>query len=1630
MQQRLQQYQEEQYLQLSLNSLGVLTSYWPSRAPLGFAAAHPRCRIAAEARLLGTHIHDDAEGEYEAAWTNWARQVPFGDWWVSDLAERIMPSERRFASEVQFMDAAGDIVDDALWYSDHAPNTLTVAANATSRGGERRCAARPHPPGTAGASSWRYTLPQRCARTYFEHKQQRGVTAAAAIATGAVHSGLDSEDSLRDVSSLPEYPYTGTNVRCAAMRAGYLGGVLVGHLVSFLVRSTAADAGQYIRSPSLTVSLLSTGLAAQEHAQLQWRRVLHWEVGEEREEERRRKHAAAPVCSNACEDAAPRSQNGDYPGGSWTYSHWWLSRPLVLGRACVPPSPSPCSRFAHEDIRGHVEDDGVHQVPHDPTCAAAAAPPSTSLYAYGDHPASLPLRMTEGCNACASYSTRGWKTTRTTAQLPEEVTRRMDMLVPSPARCGQQPRRCCSSFLSAVHLYECRAPPALPSPSLSATSDNPAHWWSAFLRCPCCAHLRILDVNFEGARAKKLEGWAMAAASVDSAGPAAGRDSPPSASPQLKTLDLQASSDGSTPSDARSRRFLLEGRQLQLQTITNGADCASSARPHPWVPVLRYVTEVHLTSSATLHDVGFLGDLPALRLADVSFNVSLTDAGVQGLYRSTSLRVIDVSYCPQVDAAAAELVRCLVELEELYLSGTGLTDATLRTVAAHLRSSGSTPHDALLVTGTGAPAPGQTPHSARPDGGRRLRVLHACACRRVRNPYKALASIAVMQRNQRRQWRGGGVAHGQSCWAGLQELRLSAVAMGELHYESDQSRSGSSSTSGTESEGRGSEVGAATERVADAAGEGAGLLLSSLLERGHEAALPPTPARSLPAVSSSSLPSRGTAAPVEKAGAAAKVTAAADVPGVLTTPPSLLWQRLTTLVFTDTKFRCALGDVGRLPSLQRLSLWRCAVEEGERLGAGEGAHRPWLSGLEQSALLHTVRLDGCSASAIRDAGSLQILARLPSLQNVSLSHTDIRDADLDAFVAALCESGATAPQHQFHRLCLRSCGRITNAGAVALLSSVRSLDLSDTAVRQEVLDALGSSFAAQRHGGLHALQALNFSACSLILDLSPVAHLRHLRWLNVSHTPLSTAAVAALRFCAALTHLTLKNCAGVHHVRDVMAIATLEVLNVQGSGLYDSDDEDEEEGGEAIPGAGRATEHSRRRSFMPGTPPNNFSDPLAHRDDSHALEEGSRSRSAVVDVFPGDDEVLFTSSLHTLLLSHTRVRRIRRLGLLPSLMCLDLNNTAVTDAELVKFVCTGVMAADKRASDAMSPRARNPPVVVHSLRARRLDECASRGCRGPPLRLLSLQFCRRIFSVGVLGLCPHLIKLDVSSSNVTSQGLIGLHRSTSLVQMRLLSCKGVHDMRALHAIPSLAEVDGSGCNVHSGRITGADVRGGSGARAAAGAVADGGRRGAEAKESGGRLSLLPLFAHGGNVPHMAAPLLHSDLLQESGSAAEDIAAVRRATEGTSFLTIALLQASTSLSCALGLARGCQRLVLDGCVNICSLVELSMLSSLLELSLCHCHGITAASVAELISLSQWCPRASGTDSAQSVVVSSVLPLSAPFASLRTLRLSSCQNLTGSLAGLELLPQLRCVYVDRCGITSVYEVVPALQSRVVL
>ncbi|KAG5471370.1 hypothetical protein LSCM1_01454 [Leishmania martiniquensis] len=152
MQQQNWQRQEQQHLQLSLASLGALAHYWPSRAPLAFAAAQPRCRIAAEARLIGALDHDDAESEYQAVWTDWARQMPFGDWWVSDLAEQVMPWEQPLGSEAHSMSFEGDITDDSIRHSNPASSKPTAAANATHTEREHRRVARPRPPCHSGAS--------------------------------------------------------------------------------------------------------------------------------------------------------------------------------------------------------------------------------------------------------------------------------------------------------------------------------------------------------------------------------------------------------------------------------------------------------------------------------------------------------------------------------------------------------------------------------------------------------------------------------------------------------------------------------------------------------------------------------------------------------------------------------------------------------------------------------------------------------------------------------------------------------------------------------------------------------------------------------------------------------------------------------------------------------------------------------------------------------------------------------------------------------------------------------------------------------------------------------------------------------------------------------------------------------------------------------------------------------------------------------------------------------------------------------------------------------------------------------------------------------------------------------------
>ncbi|KAK7196955.1 Leucine Rich repeat [Novymonas esmeraldas] len=1516
---------------LSQSAVRLVTSYWRSRAPLAFVAAQPRCRIACELRCAAVpDAHEDGEEACAAAWSAWARQLPFGERWVSDLAERVMPSERLFDGEVRFMDAVDDIVDDPHARGGQHHDERHTTAAPLPRGGSRRV----YPPGVGGRSLPLLLPPpqqqqqRRCSRpsSYFYYEEQRSAATAAAIAgAAALGDVVDGGSWRRQAASLPDHPFTGAGLPSTALRAGYRGGVLVGHLVSFLVPEAAWRSARYDTASSATSPAQPSARAARRAPVTPaWRRVLHWDV---RAEEAHRPLAAARDVAGHRDrrEAAALASAVDCAADaqhSWGRSLWWLSRALTIEplttRSSSSSTPSP-------------HDSDVCDCPAD-TCVRAAshvAAASTSLYVYGSHPATLLRYVGTGREGLAA--------SHRTPRPPESSNSGVCGPPKSHANVPASMPRRYAGFLSDIHLHDCRAPPLL---STWTTSSDAAQWWGDLAACDCCADLQMMDIHFDGIDEEEENGGGGGGGGVES------RDAAPSPPPWP-----------------------------EQQHVTGAMGHRASA-PLSYVTPSAFsrLRELHLTSSASLSDVEFLGELPALRLANLSFNARLTDLGLRGLCRCTSLRVVDVRHCPLVDTAAAELVRRLAKLEELYLSGTGLTDATLQSVSDHLRLYDGS--DVLCAPPAAAAmaSPGWialAPAASTAHRRCRLRVLHVSGCRRLRNPHRALAAALCAPGAEERRL---------GVWAGVQELRVSAA---DVLGESRRGRVLSPSD--------GEDAWRREEEEEEDHGTPPSTPSSSSLIDG------PVERRRRPAAPSlsDSICSRGA-----------------------------VWVSLTTLVVTDTVFRSPLGDVGRLPALQHLSLLRCSVEADENEGlvprGSDGAvhdhrggrppprpRRPWLSGLEQSALLHTVHLDGCDGGLVGDAASLRILARLPSLLNLSLAHTSIRDADLDAFIAAVRDTGAAAadPQHSLQRLCLRSCSRIAHANVAALLPSLRALDVSDTAVRQEVLDALVGSASlppdsggGRGGGGAHALQTLNCAACSLLVDMSAVARLRHLRWLDVSHTPISTAGVAELRLCPALTHLTLKNCTGVRHVRDVMAMPTLEVLNAQGSGLYDSSDDSSDEAAEE-----EGEEDGRRAVGWPRRT-------AAHRPGRHRVSLGTPPRrvrrggggaahptTGAADVFPFRDDVLRTSALHTLLLSHTRVRRIRRLGLLPALACLDLSSTAVSDSELVRFVCTGAGAG----------------AVVHSLRSLPADLCDRHRGGGPPLRVLSLQLCRGIFSVGVLGLCPHLAKLDVSYSNVTSHGLVGLHRSPSLAQMRLVSCKGVHDLRVVWGIPTLEDVDGSGCNVHSGRVTGRGVWGD---------AAD-----ATAAESG-VCHLLP-----GAGQSRSPPLRHSDMYEEDGLTNDERVLVRRVVEGPPITLLAgtlrvasRALASTRRECGCSL----QRLVLDGCANISGLEELGVLPCLMELSMCNCHGITAASVAELSEF--WRGAAEVPCAATPAIAASAptQPLSAPFPALRVLRLSSCRNLRGSLAGLELLPALRRVYVDRCGVANVADVVPDLRSRVVL
>jgi Leucine-rich repeat (LRR) protein len=1575
---------ERYSVQWSVDTLCGIVSYAPSRVALAFVAAQPRCRIAAElhtdeaccgtaewgAKRGGLLDPADACGEVDAAWTAWAAQLPFDEWWMSHVAHSVMPSDAPPLREMCFEEGTASSLR-RIPSPSPPPLPLVLPPSASPT----RC---------APASAFMYmTQYNTTYRTYTEHR----TATIAKFQSGVLQTPDAAEVAWADC------PYPGERLWCLSVKGGYIGGVIVGHLVSFLVpvsrQEHATDA-----TTAATWKEMREGVHSDDdddEEDVLFRRVLHWDVGTDElhrqrtpcrsEDTARRSDAGtasatpAPSFPSASHlDRCDESSTDAEPKSSWSLSHWWFCRPLCLSRTTI-------STRAMRLMT--------------PRCTPGVA--DASLYVYGSHPASLASHhLRAGCSVAVPHGTL----TAFDSSCPKAASNSPLLHVACGCRCC--PQHAC--FLTSIHFCECRsgkqpAPVAAAAavastahplyvrsssshstPSLEAGQvvDRLQRWCLALCRVPCCSRLTRLEVNLEGCVSEKVD-----------------------VSPWQHEESIPT--EWRTDSTAVQTQSLFVPDEL-TEAPEAGADpcrCAPpflAAPPPPPLPV-DLLTEVRISES-NLDDVNFLGTLPHLLLADVAMNPCLADAGVEGVARSTSLRVLNLSYCPLVDRAAAPLA-AIATLEEMYLSGTGLTDATMRIIANQQRQQQQDQQQQLQQQGAShwhhrcrsAEAAEKT--SGVPP--RVLRVLHVDGCRHLLNPLKAFT------RGQARLPPSltSAEAHGEEggLWAGLVDFRASAASRRPKHVSHDEDFNVGDEDD-TEDNVTPTTASSDTTDMSEGSRRGAAFTPWEVKQSGvfREA--------------------RSMSFPVQE--------------GTPPLPLLVVCNTLSTLELHNVVFHCTFKHLGELRHLQRLLLQRCSVAEAQgrvhhRAGhhphhpvlaqqeQHEHQHRPLLEGLERCSSLHTVSLEECDARCV-EGDSLRVLAQLPLLQNVSLQRAHLRDADVKEFVDALHEHSFLSPSLlPLQQLSLGLCSGITRISTVATLTAVRVLDLSDTSVQQDLIDLLGGCSTQHQYPShhCHALRVLKLAACAFIVNANPLATLPALQYLDLSHTPVTTAGMSKLRHCRALTHLNLKGCAGIQHLHDVMCIPTLQVLNAQGTGL---------------------TEEAARAGVDSG---GHRSHDFAGPDNTAVACNTPGSAAAYHDVYPPEDARLRRSSLHTLLLSHTRVRRISRLGLLPSLTCLDLSSTCVTDVELAGFVCTGLcqgvqgqsrlsqLLSSAAASGDMEPERQDAlqqlradaagSTVVHSLHALCAVGAALPSSallphpgQSPPLRVLSLQLCRCIFTVGVLGLCPRLTKLDLSASNVTGRGLIGLHRSRQLMQLRLAGCKGVHDVRALAHVASLREVDGSGCNVHSDRLIGCAYR--------------------TAGDGSDPLSDAPVAV----PPSYNVLTFHSDLFHGQNFSDAEASALQSLVEGASSecsddatpsaahkMTFSFATPSPPLLplCASQL----RRLVLDGCVNMHDgLAALGRLPALMELSLRNCPGITDSSIAQLMVEDQ---RA-GEPSPERRRSFSLFP------ALRSLHLSFCRLLTGSLRGLEKLPQLQHVDVDQCGIVNLAEVVPALRSRVAL
>lgn len=624
--------------------------------PLAFAAAQPRCRIAAEAyktaagrqryRSTSSLLPQDIRNGGQTTWDAWAEQLPFGEWWVSHLSQSVMP-----ADEPPYCETRPSVVVDGcdIVVAQDMRERLESAARQAHRSAQAPSLSvrpLPSPPSStllhAPASAHKYMSDNEMNyRCYWE---QRSATIAQ-FQTGV----LDVAPAASADVAWPDCPYPGERLWRLSVKSRYAGGVHVGHLVSFLVPKSAC------RSSLEAAGVADEGCSGVNQrtggpAETPYRRILHWDFraellqrqgkmcytppqtpaggpgeGAEADERTNERDGAAAQTSDLlhglckagatsafspcadplrkdhkkarlCPEVEDRHSVSAASPTALDGSSWSYSHWWFCRPLCV----SRCTSYAS---RSEEPKDAATASAHACTTPGVA---DASLYVYGSHPASLPCHLSVGCKGCAPHtspsavdlSARAGSAPATTA---DDATPCDVSSLPSPYVSSSH--RTTPSFLTALHFHDCITASFMPVPVLLAPSSvfSPA----SPLALSSAERLRLWCEGLQRSgccgRLACLEiNFEGCVEDVDEAVPLV-----------YETAVHHGLTGESAPAPAAAAVTWL------------------SKVLHP-LGQLNLLTDVRLLDSG-LSDVTFLGTLPHLHLADLSMNSRLTDGGVEGL---------------------------------------------------------------------------------------------------------------------------------------------------------------------------------------------------------------------------------------------------------------------------------------------------------------------------------------------------------------------------------------------------------------------------------------------------------------------------------------------------------------------------------------------------------------------------------------------------------------------------------------------------------------------------------------------------------------------------------------------------------------------------------------------------------------------------------------------------------------------------------------------------------------------------------------------------------------------------------------------------------------------------------------